>query len=279
MQQSLKKAMHGNREDGSGRMNADQMKFYKALKDAVDGSNTNSPFTRIVVPKCFFLNARGGTGKTFSLNQVLNYVRLIDADSIALAVAFTGIAATLLKGGRTFNSRFKFPIKADKDTTCNVSKGSGLAKLIKKCKVIVWDEAPMSDSVLVEALDRLLKDLMQNNLPFGGKVVLFSGDFRQLPCVKPGANAAQIVKASIKSSHLWSKFKVYTLSENMRVKMNGDNPKLLEFDDWLQRLGDGKPPCHKGTDYVTLPSGICTDIEQDKTENLVGERGKLIQYL
>ena len=54
MQQSLKKAMHGNREDGSGRMNADQMKFYKALKDAVDGSNPNSPFTRIVVPKCFF---------------------------------------------------------------------------------------------------------------------------------------------------------------------------------------------------------------------------------
>ena len=45
-----------------------------------------------------------------------------------------------------------------------MSKGSGLAKLIKKCKVIVWDEAPMSDSVLVEALDRLLRDIMQKNL-------------------------------------------------------------------------------------------------------------------
>ena len=54
------------------------------------------------------------------------------------------------------------------------------------------------------------------------------------------------------------------MSENMRVKTNGDNPKLLEFDDWLQRLGDGKLPCHQGTDYVTLRSDICTEIDHEK---------------
>ena len=84
-----------------------------------------------------FLKARGGTGKTFLLNRILNFVRLLDEESIALSVAYTGIAATLLQGGRTFNSRFRFPIREDGSTTCNVSKGSGLAKLIKKCKAIV----------------------------------------------------------------------------------------------------------------------------------------------
>ena len=29
------------------------------------------------------------------------------------------------------------------------------------------------------AVDRILKSLMGNNLPFGGKVVLMAGDFRQ----------------------------------------------------------------------------------------------------
>ena len=96
----------------------------------------------------------------------------MDPNAIAIAVAFTGIAAQLLKGGRTFNSRFKFPIKHDKRTTCNVPKQSGLAKLIKMAKVIVWDEAPMGHNDLIEALDRLLQDLMGNNLPFGGKVVI-----------------------------------------------------------------------------------------------------------
>ena len=116
--------------------------------------------------KSIFINARGGTGKTFLINVLLLYVRLLDEESIALAVAFTGIAATLIKGGRTFNSRFKFPIQADKYASCNISKGTGLSRLIKNAKVIVWDEAPMSNKILLEALDRLLQDLMDNKLPF-----------------------------------------------------------------------------------------------------------------
>ena len=45
-------------------------------------------------------------------------------------------------------------------------------KLIKMAKVIVWDEAPMGHNDLIEALDRLLQDLMGNNLPFGGEVAI-----------------------------------------------------------------------------------------------------------
>ena len=45
----------------------------------------------------FFLDAPGGTGKTFLLNLLLARVR--QEKEIAVAVASSGIAATLLTGG------------------------------------------------------------------------------------------------------------------------------------------------------------------------------------
>ena len=65
------------------------------------------------MPRCFFLNARGGTGKTFVLNLVLDAVRSLeskDGKNVAIAVASSGIASILLNLGRTFHSRFKAPL-------------------------------------------------------------------------------------------------------------------------------------------------------------------------
>ena len=56
----------------------------------------------------YFLDAPGNTGKTFVLNCLLAFVR--HTNGVALAVASSGIAATLLKLGRTAHSRFKLPI-------------------------------------------------------------------------------------------------------------------------------------------------------------------------
>ena len=52
-----------------------------------------------------FISARGGCGKTFLLNAVLDTVRSLEPGGcIALAMATTGIAAQLLHLGRTFHS-------------------------------------------------------------------------------------------------------------------------------------------------------------------------------
>jgi len=59
------------------------------------------------IGEIFFLDAPGGTGKTFLLNLLLAKVR--QSKNIALAVASSGIAATLLTGGRTAHSAFKLP--------------------------------------------------------------------------------------------------------------------------------------------------------------------------
>ena len=55
----------------------------------------------------------------------------------------------------------------------------------------------------IQIVDRLLQELMGNNLPFGGKIILFGGDFRQvLPAVRHG-NRVSIAEASIKHAPVW----------------------------------------------------------------------------
>lgn len=45
----------------------------------------------------------------------------------------------------------------------------------------------MAKKKIIETSDLLLKDLLNTNIPFGGKVVVFDGDLRQtLPVVRNG---------------------------------------------------------------------------------------------
>jgi len=78
----------------------------------------------------FFLDASGGTGKTFLINLLLAKIR--QRNMIALAVASSGIAATLLTGGRTAHSVFKLPLNLEsmEAPTCNIGRGTGKAKLL-----------------------------------------------------------------------------------------------------------------------------------------------------
>ncbi|GFU36919.1 ATP-dependent DNA helicase [Trichonephila clavipes] len=57
-----------------------------------------------------------------------------------------GIAVTLLPGGRTAHSALKLPLNIQIIETpiCNISKSSGMGKVLQKCKLIVWDECTMA---------------------------------------------------------------------------------------------------------------------------------------
>ncbi len=94
---------------------SDQRAAYDAILNSVE---TNSG-------GIFFLDAPGGTGKTFVLNLILAKVRL--QRKVALAVASSGIAATLLQGGRTAHSAFKLPLNLalSEVPVCNISRGTG----------------------------------------------------------------------------------------------------------------------------------------------------------
>ena len=88
-----------------------------------------------------FVSGRGGCGKSHVLNALLDGVRTLEPGGcVALAMATTGIAANLLKLGRTFHSRFKIPLSINIESVCGINAQSTLADLICMAKVIVWDD-------------------------------------------------------------------------------------------------------------------------------------------
>ncbi|KAK9059237.1 hypothetical protein SSX86_021856 [Deinandra increscens subsp. villosa] len=194
----------------------------------------------------FFIYGYGGTGKTFLWNTLSASIR--SQGKIVLNVASSGIAYLLLPGGRTAHSRFRIPINITEDSVCRLKPDSDSAKLLKETSLIIWDEAPMTNKHCFEALDRSLNDLLgkKNSLGnqsyFGGKVVVFGGDFRQILPVVPGGTDEDIVNSSLSSSYIWSQCKVLKLTRNMRLT-TGDHSNNLqsiqEFADWLLQLGEG----------------------------------------
>lgn len=194
--------------------------------------------------KLFYLDGPGGTGKTFVFMTILHILR--SENKICLPIAFSGIAATLLAGGRTAHSRFKIPINSDVDSTSHMSIGSPAAKLLKDTHLIIWDEAPMTKNHDIVVVDRLLQDIMKSKVPFGGKTVLFAGDFRQLLPVVVNGSKNDIINASIKRLSLWPNFTQLRLAHNMRA--HGD----LDFAKWVLKVGDGTAN-ENGDDSIELP--------------------------
>ncbi|XP_071725808.1 uncharacterized protein [Rutidosis leptorrhynchoides] len=195
----------------------------------------------------FFLYGYGGTGKTFVWKTLAAAVR--SRGDIVINVASSGIAALLLTGGRTAHSRFAIPINVLEDSFCKIQPDSDLAALLNQAKLIIWDEAPMMHRHCFEAFDRTMRDIIKvegrdcSSLPFGGKVVVFGGDFRQiLPVIQRGTRA-EIVDASLHSSHLWNKCKVLRLTKNMRLRSDNDNSEINDlraFADWILKIGEGR---------------------------------------
>ena len=103
----------------------------------------------------------------------------------------------------------------------------------------------------LEAMNRSLKDIMQTELPFGGKILFLAGDLRQCLPVIPGGNRGQVVDSCIVRSHLWPSFKVLNLNINMRVAA-GNNLELQDFDRWQVSIGDGVDI--GASDKVQLPA-------------------------
>ncbi len=174
--------------------------------------------------KVIFIDGPGGTGKTYTENLILNIVR--SCGDIALVVASSGITALLLSGGRTAHSYLKIPIALDYTSFCYIRKQDDLTTLIRQTKLILWDEAPMTNKLAFEAMDRTLRDLTNRNEPFGGIVFVMSGDFRQVLPVIPQGSRADIVSASIKSSYLWEFVEVFCLLENMWASDVAIHPDL-----------------------------------------------------
>ncbi|XP_021991785.1 ATP-dependent DNA helicase pif1-like [Helianthus annuus] len=199
----------------------------------------------------FFVYGYGGTGKTFLWKTLSASIRC--KGDIVLNVASSGIASLLLPGGRTAHSRFHIPLNLTETSMSFIKPDDDVADLLKKTKLIIWDEAPMNHKHAFEALDRTMKDIFKCEMTFGGKVMVFGGDFRQILPVVPNGSRRDIVNASITSPYIWSTCK-----------------ETKAFADGLLDLGEGKIGDSDDCEVVIdIPEDLLIKCSEDPMSDLI----------
>src|SRR6056297_2413439 len=129
-----------------------------------------------------FLTGEPGAGKTFVINQYINW---LEAAGLHVAVtASTGIAATHI-GGMTIHSWSGVGIKdhlSPQDLDAIAGK-ERIVKRVKETQVLVIDEISMLDGKILNSVNKILRTIRGSEEPFGGIQVVCIGDFFQLPPV------------------------------------------------------------------------------------------------
>jgi hypothetical protein len=243
----------------------DNLKFNNSQQSVFDTlMEAKNDETRHI--RAFFISAAGGTGNTYLLNILLDAIRSnrghegeedYNKPSIGLVNASTCFAATLLKLGHTFHSTAKAP------------DGSEMARVIRYTKIFVWDEVSMAHTHLMIGLDYLFKDLMQDDRPFGGTLVVMSGDFIQNLPIVPDGSEAQITNACLKRSPLWNTETKLGLTENMRgINRAESEREYIEQDNaLLLAMGYGaltNPYPEENPHLARLPAIMCMSVTDNE---------------
>jgi hypothetical protein len=181
-----------------------------------------------------FLTGSAGSGKTYTLNQYIDYLR---ARRVPVAVtASTGIAATHMNG-TTIHSWSGIGIKdelSDRDLA-NLSRKQFLADRLKDTAVLIIDEISMLHAKQLNLVSQVLKHVRKNDKAFGGIQVVVAGDFFQLPPIGSKGETNREKFAFMSEAWLDAKFHICYLSEQHRQVSEAANGGL-DLDDILNQI-------------------------------------------
>lgn len=129
-----------------------------------------------------FLTGSAGTGKTYVLNEYIQYLK---ERNVPVAVtASTGIAATHING-QTIHSWSGLGIKDEihEEDLVKISKRKKVRTRLENTQVLIIDEISMLSGKLLTCIDQTLRYFKISPEPFGGVQIVLCGDFFQLPPV------------------------------------------------------------------------------------------------
>jgi len=223
-------------------------------------------------PRLFFLDGPGGTGKTFLYNTLIAVLQ--GQGKSVVAVASTGIAATLLTDGTTYHSKYKLYPPITETTRSKIEENSYSASVIREASLNISDEATMKLNYALDGINHLFQMVDKNrNQPFGNKVLLLGGDFRQcLPVVRHG-DRVQVVESTIKNNVTWPLFRQLRLVQNMRTTQGSQ-----EYADWLIQLGNGtlpQLPSLNDPELIEIPSDFL-DVPFNLVHHVFGHPSQLL---
>lgn len=162
-----------------------------------------------------FLTGSAGAGKTYTLNQYINYLK---ARKVPVAItASTGIAATHMNG-MTIHTWAGIGIKdfLSDDDLKRMKERKYLKEHLENAQVLIIDEISMLHAKQLNLVNQVLKYFKESDDAFGGIQVIAAGDFFQLPPV--GRNDEKNRDKFCFMSQAWveAKFRVCYLTEQHR---------------------------------------------------------------
>jgi ATP-dependent exoDNAse (exonuclease V) alpha subunit len=176
--------------------------------------------------KNLFLTGSAGTGKSFTVKAIVDY--LISMDISFGLTALTGCAAVLING-QTIHSYLCLGISRNLDEIYkNICKYKTNLNKIKNLNVLIIDEISMMDQQLFELINNLLMKIKNNDSLFGGIQLILIGDFYQLPPIN--GNFCFM-------SPLWSELILYPVILTELIRQKDDNKLQLI----LEEIRNNKP--------------------------------------
>lgn len=215
--------------------------------------------------KNVLLTAPGGFGKTYALQELAD--RLREKKKVFYLTATTGVAAINMVDGTdhtalTLHSWMGLGLADDsvENLVRRVFATSGirLGRLARerwaKAEYLFIDEISMLDPRLIEVIHEVACAVRKNTKPFGGIIVIFSGDFAQLKPVKSTADVSYAFQ-----HHLWKQFTIEEIYLTKAFRFDRQ-----EWADMLLRIRLGK---ETKADYKLLKTRLIDEEEEEKRES------------
>uniref|UniRef100_A0A914HUU8 ATP-dependent DNA helicase n=1 Tax=Globodera rostochiensis TaxID=31243 RepID=A0A914HUU8_GLORO len=196
-----------------------------------------------------------------------------------LATASTGCAAILLPYGKTAHSTFRLGRDASLDKLPSIPHESFFARRIREAQLIIIDEITMLHNTVIEVIDRVCKEMaisQHKDLLFGGKTVIFSGDFKQSLPVVPRESIYAQVTACFQKSPLFAEFTTMKLTINQRMGQGQQ-----EYLQMCRQIGLGETGEHFWIppQYLVQSSEELIDFVYPDFQQLLGNDKELLRRL
>ena len=118
----------------------------------------------------------------------------------------------------------------------------------------------MTHKHALEAVDRMVRDIVNKDKPMGGHTLILSGDFRLILSVVKRGTKTDNINSYLKTSVMWKNIRSMKLTKNMRVFLSNNQDTAI-FENHLLDIGNGMTQKNNSMDIIP-----CGNIMENKNE-------------